>query len=249
MRRNLVAGNWKMHGVSASVEALMTGLAARFAGSDIGLSTDIVVCPTALHIPQAVELAAATAIAVGGQNCSEHVEGAYTGEISAGMLADTGCQWVILGHSERRQYFAESDQLVADKAVLARAAGLTPMVCVGETLQERERGEAEAVVSRQLAALVAGGLEPTDVIAYEPIWAIGTGVTATPEQAQAMHAMIRAYLRSEAAASAEEIRLLYGGSVKADNAAELFAAEDIDGGLVGGASLVAEEFLRIANCP
>jgi triosephosphate isomerase len=192
----------------------------------------------------ALKLAEGSALTVGGQNCSEHVEGAYTGEVSAAMLAELGCHWVILGHSERRQYFAESDDKVAAKAAAARDAGLVPILCVGETLAEREAGDAQAVVTGQLAALAAD-LKGSDVIAYEPVWAIGTGQTASPEQAQEMHACIRAFLREHAAESADAIRLLYGGSVKAENASELFSQEDIDGGLVGGASLKVDEFTAI----
>ncbi|MEP5763415.1 MAG: triose-phosphate isomerase [Halieaceae bacterium] len=245
MRRSLVAGNWKMHGSIASVEALLSGLAA--ADSALYSQADTVLCPPHLHIPRVGELAAETGLQLGGQNCSEHTEGAYTGEVSAAMLADCDCQWVILGHSERRQYFGESNELVAAKASAARAAGLKPMLCVGETLEQRSAGNAQEVVTSQLAALVAGGLEATDVIAYEPIWAIGTGQTASPEQAQEMHAAIRTWLREQIGETAEAIRLLYGGSVKADNAAELFAAEDIDGGLVGGASLKADDFIAIVE--
>ena len=229
-----------MHGSTATAEALVAGVAGGIAGAEAGI------CPPALHIPLAIKLAAGSALRVGGQNCSEHAEGAYTGEVSAAMLADMGCHWVILGHSERRQYFAESDELVAAKAAAARSAGLVPILCVGETLEQRQAGNAEAVVTGQLSALVAD-LVASDVIAYEPVWAIGTGQTATPEQAQEMHACIRAYLREHAAQTADEIRLLYGGSVKADNASELFSQIDIDGGLVGGASLKADDFTAIVK--
>lgn len=241
MRRSLVAGNWKMHGSVVSVTSLVDGLVNALDDVDC----DVAVCPPFLHIPLVVERASGTALKVGGQNCSEHAEGAYTGEVAAGMLADIGCHWVILGHSERRQYAGESSELVAAKARAARAAGLTPILCVGETLEQRKAGQAEAVVTGQLEPLLTE-LRETDVIAYEPVWAIGTGETATPEQAQAMHATIRACL-AERTGVAGAVRLLYGGSVKAANAQELFAQEDIDGGLVGGASLKAEEFIAIAR--
>jgi triosephosphate isomerase len=241
MRRTLIVGNWKMHGSQASVEALVSGLV----GVAARASAEIAVCPVALHVPQVVALAAGSGLGVGGQNCSEHAEGAYTGELAAAMLADAGCRWVVLGHSERRQNFAESDELVAAKAVTARAAGLTPILCVGETLQQREQGQAEQVVTSQLRALSELGFQAGDVVAYEPVWAIGTGRTATPAQAQEMHACIRAFLQENAADVADTIRLLYGGSVKVDNSAELFAQPDIDGGLVGGASLNAAEFVAL----
>ena len=242
MRRKLVMGNWKMHGSLASVEALLNAVRETLPGT----TSEVAVCPPAVHVPLALDLLADTGVSVGGQNCSDRAEGAYTGEVAAAMLADLGCDWVILGHSERRQYFGESSELVAAKAVTARAAGLKPVLCVGETLEQREAGQALDVVREQLGAVLAG-LEPTDVIAYEPVWAIGTGVTATPEKAQEMHAGIREYLRENWSGNADELRLLYGGSVKADNAAELFACEDIDGGLVGGASLKAAEFVAIAQ--
>lgn len=226
---------------------MVAGLVAEVAQGIAGAQAEAAVCPVSVHIAQAIGLAGATALKVGAQNCSEHVQGAYTGEVSANMLAELGCSWVILGHSERRQYFGESDALVADKSVAVRAAGLKPILCVGETLDEREQGRAQEVVTRQLSALVAKGLETTDVIAYEPVWAIGTGKTASPEQAQEMHACIREYLREHAGATADSIRLLYGGSVKADNAAELFAQKDIDGGLVGGAALQAADFVAIVK--
>ena len=243
MRRTLIVGNWKMHGSQASVEALVSGFVTAVAGT----AAEIAVCPVALHVPQVIALSGESGLTVGGQNCSEYAEGAYTGELAAAMLADAGCRWVILGHSERRQYFGESDELVAAKSIAARVAGLTPILCVGETLEQREQGLAEPVVTSQLTALNAVGLEYDDVIAYEPVWAIGTGRTATPQQAQEMHACIRAFLRESAPEVADSIRLLYGGSVKADNAAELFAQQDIDGGLVGGASLKAADFAALIN--
>jgi triosephosphate isomerase len=229
-----------MHGSSSSIEALVPALAA-VSGSE----TEVAVCPVAVHIPLALQLAAGSGLGVGAQNCHEFEQGAYTGEIAASMLAELGCQWVILGHSERRQFYGETDALVAAKSIAVRAAGLTPILCVGETLEQREQGQAQAVVTRQLAALVEVGLQATDVIAYEPIWAIGTGKTASPEQAQEMHACIRGFLEEKTGEMAGAIRLLYGGSVKGENARELLAQKDIDGGLVGGASLNAEEFAAI----
>jgi len=187
-------------------------------------------------------------IAWGAQDCSAHASGAYTGEVSAAMVAEFGCRYVIVGHSERRAYHAESDQLVADKAKAALAHRLTPIVCVGETLAQREAGETDAVVSRQLAAVIStlGADVSKAVVAYEPVWAIGTGKTATPEQAQAVHAVLRAQLEA-ATPQAQQMRLLYGGSVKADNAQSLFSKPDIDGGLIGGASLKADDFVAICR--
>lgn len=243
MRRRLVVGNWKMHGTTASAESLVLGLVRGLEGS--GATAEAAVCPPFVHVPLALQLTSGSALAVGAQDCSEYASGAYTGEVAGSMLADIGCRYVILGHSERRQYFGDSDERVAAKSVAARAVGLLPILCVGETLQEREEGIATEVVHRQLQAIAAQGLQPSDVIAYEPVWAIGTGRTATPQQAQEMHAFIRDFLRSQDAELAASIRLLYGGSVKAANAAELFAQADIDGGLVGGAALDAQEFIAI----
>ncbi len=240
MRRSLVAGNWKMNGTRASVEELLAGLVAASS------SGDIVVCPTAAHLGQAVERCAGSAIEVGAQDCSHMASGAFTGEVAAPMLADIGCKWVILGHSERRQYHAESDDTVAAKLTAAIAAGLNPIVCVGETREQREQGEAESVVASQLVGALGGQASLAGlVIAYEPVWAIGTGLTATPEQAQAMHAFIRGQLADVAGVDASATRVLYGGSVKGSNATELFGAPDIDGALVGGASLDAQEFSQI----
>ena len=240
MRRSLVVGNWKMYGSASSIGELVPALAAA-----AGSGTEVVVCPVTLHIPLVLQLAAGSGLEVGSQNCHEQEQGAFTGEVAAAMLAEAGCKWVILGHSERRQYYGETDASVAAKSVAARAAGLTPILCVGETLEQRQQGQAEAVVTAQLAALAEVGLEETDVIAYEPVWAIGTGQTASPAQAQEMHACIRAFLQETTGEKAMAIRLLYGGSVKGESARELFAQEDIDGGLVGGASLKAEEFAAI----
>ena len=237
MRRPLVAGNWKMHGTRASVAELLQALL----DAPVAENVDVAVCPTFAHLAQAVSACAGSTIAVGGQDCSHAPEGAYTGEVAAAMLVDLGCSWVILGHSERRTYHSESDELVSAKISAAVEAGVKPILCVGETREQRESGEAEAVVAEQLRGALDGhGDVPGLVVAYEPVWAIGTGLTATPEQAQAMHAFVRGQL-----AAGEGIRILYGGSVKAGNAAELFAQPDIDGALVGGAALVAEDFKAI----
>lgn len=244
MRRPLVVGNWKMHGSVASVSDLLDGLL------DTGFRADVevAVCPTFLHVNQALARLAGSAVAVGAQDCSHVQSGAYTGEVAAAMLQDLGCGWVILGHSERRQYHAESDELVSAKLGAAIAAGVQPIVCVGETREEREAGSAESVVAAQLAGALAGHSDlATLVIAYEPVWAIGTGLTATPAQAQDMHAFIRSQLEAVAGVDAEKTRLLYGGSVKPGNAADLFGQPDIDGALVGGAALDAEDFAAIIN--
>ncbi|MCZ6830301.1 MAG: triose-phosphate isomerase [Gammaproteobacteria bacterium] len=243
MRQSLVVANWKMHGSAASAIALLQELLPVAAAA----SAEVAVCPPFVHLPLALQVTADSGIGVGGQNCSEHESGAYTGEVAASMLADLGCDWVILGHSERRQYFAESSELVAAKYSSVRATGLTPIVCVGETLQQREQGKAQEVVAGQLQVLMDSPLSASDVIAYEPVWAIGTGQTASPGQAQEMHGFIRQFLREHCGETAEQIRILYGGSVKAANAAELFGQEDIDGGLVGGASLDAAEFAAVIN--
>jgi len=248
MRQPLVVANWKMHGSRAGIEALLDGVLA----DSPAVVAAVAVCPSFIHLAQVIERCAGTAVGVGAQDCSDRDEGAYTGDIAASMLADLGCDRVILGHSERRQYHGETDALVAAKLAAAAAAGLGSIVCVGETREQREAGEAEAVVAAQLTGALAEFTGPAElVVAYEPVWAIGTGLTATPEQAQEMHAFIREALagmpglagRQQAAAT----RILYGGSVKAANAAQLFAQPDIDGALVGGASLVAEEFLAIVG--
>ncbi len=242
MRRPLVAGNWKMHGTRASVGELLTGLGREITTTAV----EVVVCPTFVHLDMALDALAAGAVGVGAQDCTAPVEGAYTGDVSAAMLADLGCKWVIIGHSERRAGHAESDVLVGQKLQAAAAAGLVPILCVGETRQQREAGAAEAVVAGQLRGALKGSTVPSSlVIAYEPVWAIGTGLTASPEQAQEMHAFIRGQLAALGNVDAAATRILYGGSVKPGNAEELFSQPDIDGGLVGGASLVAEDFLAI----
>lgn len=247
MRKSLVAGNWKMHGSTASIEQLLAGLTRdMLAPGRPPVPVDVVVCPTYVHIPQALSQCAGSAIEIGSQDCSHMSCGAFTGEVAAVMLQELGCQWVIIGHSERRQYHQESDDLVAAKLSSAVDAGLTPIVCVGETREQRERGEAESVVASQLVGALKGQANLKGlVIAYEPVWAIGTGLTATPEEAQDMHAFIRAQLASVKGINAAATRVLYGGSVKGSNAVELFAQQDIDGALVGGAALIVEEFLAI----
>ncbi len=243
MRTMLVVGNWKMHGSRASVEQLLSGLIPQLVEDS---PVESAVCPAFVHLAQALRLCRDSALAVGAQDCSHMASGAYTGEIAADMLRDLGCDRVILGHSERRQYHAESDELVAAKLAAAVAAELQAIVCVGETREERESGEAQAVVASQLeGALVGQASLSRLVIAYEPVWAIGTGLTASPQQAQEMHAFIRQRLDKLPALDAAATRILYGGSVKPDNAAELFAQADIDGALVGGASLDAEKFAAI----
>jgi triosephosphate isomerase len=244
MRKKFVAGNWKMHGSHSMTTALVSDIVA--AKPD---SIDVAVFPPFPYLAELARQHASSGLGVGAQDVSEHEgQGAYTGEVSAAMLADIGAQWVLVGHSERRQYHAESNELVARKFAAARAGGLTPILCVGETLEQREAGETEAVIARQLQAVLAiNGIASFDtgVIAYEPVWAIGTGRTASPEQAQQVHAFIRSQLEKEDVMIARLTRLLYGGSVKAANAAELFAQADVDGGLIGGASLTASDFLGI----
>ncbi|MFG6413451.1 triose-phosphate isomerase [Roseateles sp. DC23W] len=241
MRRKLVVGNWKMHGSRAANAQLLAGL--KEAGP---WNADVAVCVPFPYIAETALALTGTTIAYGAQDCSSHEQGAYTGEVSSAMLQDIGCRFAIVGHSERRAYHAESDQLVADKAKASLAHGVTPIVCVGETLAEREAGQTEAVVKRQLAAVIhtLGHCCGEMVVAYEPVWAIGTGLTATPEQAQAVHAVLRAQLQA-ATDRASAMRIVYGGSVKADNATQLFGQPDIDGGLIGGASLKAADFAAI----
>lgn len=241
-KRKLIAGNWKMNGSLAANEALLKGIVSGL--SEAGC--DVAVAVPAPYLAQVQAAVFGSAVAVAAQDVSPHEGGAYTGEVSAGMLKDFGVRYVLVGHSERRQYHGETDGVVAEKAQRALAAGITPIVCVGETLQERESGQTEAVVKRQLAAVIHlnGHCISEVVVAYEPVWAIGTGRTASPEQAQAVHAVLRAQLGA-ASAQADRIRLLYGGSMNAANAAQLLAQPDIDGGLVGGASLKAADFLQI----
>lgn len=242
-RKKLIAGNWKMNGSLAVNAALMGELLAGIGQP----ACDVAVCVPAVYLAQVqLLLAGQGGIALGAQDVSQHESGAYTGDVSAAMLKELGARYVIVGHSERRQYQGETDAQVAIKAQRALAAGLTPIVCVGETLREREQGETESVVGRQLSAVIQlNGERLADlVVAYEPVWAIGTGRTATPEQAQAVHAALRALLAA-ADLQAAGVRILYGGSMNAGNAAELLAQPDIDGGLIGGASLKARDFLKI----
>lgn len=244
MRRKLISGNWKMNGSLAANAALLEGIR-----SGVGqVKSEVAVCAPAPYLAQCQQLLSSTPIAWGAQDVSEHEAGAYTGEVSAAMLTDFNCRFVILGHSERRAYHGESDALVSRKTVRALAHGLTPVVCVGETLEEREAGQTEVVVGRQLDAVLAavgGAGLASIVVAYEPVWAIGTGKTATPQMAQDVHAFLRARMAELDAAAAQGVRILYGGSMKPDNAAELLAMPDIDGGLIGGAALKADDFLSI----
>jgi triosephosphate isomerase (TIM) len=244
MRKKLVAGNWKMHGSLAENAALLAAIKPALDG------IEAVVCVPFPYLAQVQGALAGSSIAWGAQNLSEQAKGAFTGEVSASMLLDFGCQYVIVGHSERRSLYGETDELVAKKYLAAQAAGLTPILCVGELLAERESGVTEAVVARQLDAVIqAAGVASLAraVVAYEPVWAIGTGKTASPEQAQAVHAFIRNKIAALDAAVAASLVIQYGGSVKASNAAELMAQPDIDGGLIGGASLVADEFIAICR--
>lgn len=247
MRRPLVAGNWKMHGTRASVAELIQGV--RRLGFVDGV--DVAVLPSYLHIAQVVEGLRGFPVSVGAQNCaSQSDQGALSGEVASTQLADAGCVWSLVGHSERRQILGEDDALVVRKFAAAQVGGLIPILCVGETLEQRQSGETLDVIVRQVGSLVdALGVEAFSraVVAYEPVWAIGSGLTATPDQAQEVHAVIRAQIAVKSSAVAEGLRILYGGSVKSSNAVELFGMPDIDGGLVGGASLNADEFGAICR--
>jgi triosephosphate isomerase len=243
MRTPLVVGNWKMHGSRPANAELLAGLlAAR------PFASDVAVCVPYVFLTETAATLAGSDIRWGAQDVSSHASGAYTGEVSAAMLAECGCRYAIVGHSERRAYHAETDLLVAEKAQAALAKGVTPIVCVGETLEQRDAGQTEAVVKRQLSAVIhlLAHCASEIVVAYEPVWAIGTGRTASPEQAQAVHAVLRAQLHA-ATGHGAAMRILYGGSVKADNAAALFAQPDIDGGLIGGASLKAADFIAVCR--
>ncbi len=243
MRRKLVVGNWKMHGSRPANAEL---LAAVLAGKPY--AADVAVCVPFLFLGDTAAQLTGSELRWGAQDVSAHEQGAYTGEVSAGMLAECGVRYALVGHSERRAYHAESDELVASKAQAALARGVTPVVCVGETLAERDAGQTEAVVKRQLSAVIhtLAHCAAEMVVAYEPVWAIGTGRTASPEQAQAVHAVLRAQLQA-ATGHGERMTILYGGSVKADNAKALFAMPDIDGGLIGGAALKAADFIAICR--
>ncbi|MCL1633322.1 triose-phosphate isomerase [Luteimonas sp. SX5] len=245
MRRKIVAGNWKLHGDRAFARALIDEIVAAAAPG----GAERVILPPLPYLSELIERYADHDIAFGAQDVSANEKGAYTGEVSAAMLKEIGCVYGLVGHSERRQYHAETSELVAAKFFAARRAGLTPILCVGETLAEREAGQTEARIREQLAPVLAqGGAEAFDgaVVAYEPVWAIGTGKTASPEQAQAVHALIRGEVAARDAKIAGLLPILYGGSCKPDNASALFSQPDVDGGLVGGASLVARDFLAIA---
>ncbi|AYQ28989.1 triose-phosphate isomerase [Polaromonas sp. SP1] len=245
--KKLIAGNWKMNGSLAANTALLDALAQGLANP---AACEVAVCVPAPYLAQVQAMRAAKAglapVELGAQDVSAHASGAYTGEVSAAMLKEFGCRFAIVGHSERRQYHGETDQLVADKTKAALAAGITPIVCIGETLAEREAGHTEEVVKRQLAAVIHtnGHCISEIVVAYEPVWAIGTGKTASPEEAQAVHAVLRAQLKA-ATDQFARVKILYGGSMNAANAASLLAQPDIDGGLIGGASLKAPDFLTI----
>ncbi len=247
MRRKLVVGNWKMYGRLASNKSLLEGVIAGLSGMN---AAAYAVCVPYPYLHQAQEMLRGTSVAWGAQNLSQFAEGAYTAEVAAGMLTDFGCRYVIVGHSERRGLFAESNETVAAKVDAAIKSGLTPIVCLGETLAEREAGITEQVVGAQLDAVVSvvgvAALAKT-VIAYEPVWAIGTGKTASPAQAQAVHAFIRQRVAQQDGQVAQGLCILYGGSVKPNNAAELFSMSDIDGGLIGGASLAANDFVAICR--
>jgi triosephosphate isomerase len=247
MRQRLAVGNWKMHGSLPENRLLLESLAAAVSGAT---GATCAVCVPFPYLAQVQAALAGSKVAWGAQNVSQHPKGAFTGEVSAAMLREFGCRFVLVGHSERRQLYGEDDATVVAKAKAALAAGLTPIVCVGETLAEREGNVTEAVVGRQVSAALDGLGEEgvgASILAYEPVWAIGTGKTASPAQAQAVHAFIRGLLKARSAKLAASVPVLYGGSVKAANAAELFAMADVDGGLVGGASLVAEEFVAICR--
>lgn len=247
-RRKLVAGNWKMNGSVSTASSLATAVLDATKGH---AQVDIVVCPPFTYLSQVGGLLASGPIALGAQDiCEQTGQGAFTGEVSGQMLRDVGCRYVIIGHSERRQFFDDTDSRVADKFKAAQAEELLPILCVGESLAEREGGQTEAVLARQLqAVLAAAGVKAfaNAVLAYEPVWAIGTGRTASPEQAQSAHAFLRQLIAKEDAIIARDLRILYGGSVKPDNAATLFACPDVDGGLIGGASLDATQFAAICQ--
>lgn len=247
MRQPLVAGNWKMNGSIQKNQSLIESLKQNIASVQ---HAEVAVCPPFVYLQQVSELLKGTVISWGGQNVSQQDPGAFTGEIAVNMLVDFACKYVIVGHSERRSLYGESDKLVAEKFAKAQSANLIPILCVGELLEEREAGKTEEVVKRQLDAVInlqgVASLAKS-VVAYEPVWAIGTGKTATPDQAQEVHAFIRGEIAKHDAGIAENVQILYGGSVKGSNATELFAMPDIDGGLIGGASLKADDFLTICQ--
>jgi len=247
MRQILVAGNWKLNGSKDSIQELVKGIADGMSAVE---GTAVAICPPYVYIPMVQDLIVDTDIGLGAQDVADQTSGAYTGEIAASMLEEVGCQYVIVGHSERRSIYGEQDDDTAKKYAAARKQGLTPILCVGELLEERESGNTENVVARQLDAVIAlEGVEALadGVIAYEPVWAIGTGKTASPDQAQDVHAFIRGKIAALDADVADKVQILYGGSVNGGNAAQLFAMNDIDGGLIGGASLKADDFLAICT--
>lgn len=247
MRRTLIAGNWKMNGSLSSIETLINGIKNGLAEV---ANADMAVCPPAIYIPKVNELIGDANIGLGSQNICDQEAGAFTGELAPSMLKEFNCRYAIIGHSERRSLYSESDELVAKRFAMAVKHGITPLFCIGETLQERESGVMEDVVSRQLDAVIdSQGIDAIGqcVIAYEPVWAIGTGVTASPEQAQAVHAFIRNKLAALSEDVAAKVQILYGGSMNAANAAELLSQTDIDGGLIGGAALKADDFLAIGK--
>lgn len=245
-RRPLVAGNWKLNGTRHSAAELASAICA----GSVAEGVDVLVCPAFVHLADVAGIVQNCAVHLGAQDCAVQDSGAFTGEVSAQMLLESGCEYAIVGHSERRALFGDTNAVVAAKCVAAQQAGLMPIFCVGETLEEREAGQVESVIGGQLDALLAlAGVEAFAklVVAYEPVWAIGTGKTASPEQAQEVHALIRGKVHALDAAVAQNLRILYGGSVKPDNAATLFAQTDIDGGLIGGAALDASSFLSICE--
>jgi triosephosphate isomerase len=247
MRRILVAGNWKMNGSMAANDALIAGI---LAGAPDSGNVDLLICPPMPYLAKAAGSVSGSQLKLGAQTVSEHESGAYTGETAPSMLRDVGCDYVLVGHSERRALYGETSVAVAAKYVAAQAVGLIPVLCVGESLEERESGNTELVVDEQLSAVLDGAGVASlanAVIAYEPVWAIGTGKTATPEQAQDVHAHIRQLVGAQDETIAAGVQILYGGSVKGENAAGLFSKPDIDGGLIGGASLKSDDFLAIAN--
>lgn len=246
MRQPMVAGNWKMNGSSESVSQLIEGIKAGVGSAN----AEVVVCPPYVYLAPVAAGIAGSSIALGGQNLCDQDSGAFTGEVAGPMLKDIGCDYVIIGHSERRSLYGETDEITAEKYAAALKHGLKPIFCIGETLEEREQGVTEQVVSRQLDAILntAGVASLTNaVLAYEPVWAIGTGKTATPDQAQDVHAFIRSKIAGLDASVSDGLRILYGGSMNPGNASELRSQPDIDGGLIGGASLKAEDFLAICS--
>ena len=247
MRRPLIMGNWKMNGSSMANESLLTGLISQVSSLQ---GVDIAVCPPAVYLGQVLELVSGTSIDVGAQNLSEQKSGAFTGEISGDMLRDLGVTYTLVGHSERRSLYGETNELVAAKTLKALEVGLVPVLCVGETLEERKSGQMDAVLAGQINAVIdlcGADTFGQIIVAYEPVWAIGTGETATPQQAQDAHAFIRALIAAQSPAIAERVTILYGGSMNEKNAAELLAMADVDGGLVGGASLKADSFATICK--